>query len=66
MCGKDINYKSGNNGLITYIKARHEDKCLKFVSEEKGILKRPETNGNIRDLFKHSKSPKLLSNTENL
>ena len=23
MCGKDINYKRGNSGLITHIKARH-------------------------------------------
>ena len=53
MGGKYINYKSGNSDIITHIKARHEVKCLKFVSDKKGRLKRPSTNGNIRDLFNH-------------
>ena len=44
MRGKDINHKGGNNGLITHIKARHEYKCLRFVADEKGGLKRPSAS----------------------
>ena len=64
MCGKDINYKSGNSGLITHIKARHEYERLNFVANKKGGLKRTEANGDIRDLFNHYKAPKLLINSD--
>ena len=65
MCGKDINCKSMNIGLIVHIKEMHEDECLKFVLNEKYRLKSPEAYGNIRDLFNNLKAPKMLRNYEN-
>ena len=64
MCGKNINVTNGIAGLITHIRARHDNECLKFVADEKGGHKRSADGRDIRDLFKHSKAPKMLSNTE--